>query len=69
MRRPDLGEKFYFTPAAFVGEFNNPARSGRRDVPRSVTGRVVYINDNHRYFDVEYEVNGVKLREAFKFEH
>lgn len=30
-------------------------------------GRIVYINEAHRYFTAETEVNGIKLRESFKF--
>lgn len=30
-------------------------------------GRVVYINEAHRYFTAEAEVNGIRLRESFKF--
>lgn len=30
-------------------------------------GRVVYINEAHRYFTAEADINGKKLRESFKF--
>ena len=30
-------------------------------------GRVVYINEAHRYFTAEAQINGKKLRESFKF--
>ena len=30
-------------------------------------GRVVYINEAHRYFTAEAEAHGYKLRESFKF--
>lgn len=30
-------------------------------------GRVVYINEAHRYFTAEADINGNKLRESFKF--
>lgn len=30
-------------------------------------GRVVYINEVHRYFTAEADINGKKLRESFKF--
>lgn len=29
--------------------------------------RVVYINEAHRYFTAEAQINGKKLRESFKF--
>lgn len=34
---------------------------------RTVHGRIVYINEAHRYFTAEAEVNGNRLRESFKF--
>lgn len=30
-------------------------------------GRVVYINEEHRHFTAEADLNGKKLRESFKF--
>ena len=30
-------------------------------------GRVIYINERHRYFTAEADINGNKLRESFKF--
>lgn len=30
-------------------------------------GHVVYINEAHRYFTAEADINGNKLRESFKF--
>ena len=30
-------------------------------------GRVVYINEEHRYFTAEADNNGKKLRKSFKF--
>lgn len=30
-------------------------------------GRAVYINEARRYFTVEADINGNKLRESFKF--
>ena len=34
---------------------------------KTVHGRVVYINEAHRYFTAEAQINGQKLRESFKF--
>ena len=48
--------------AEAVGE----AKVNRHILPRVVTGRVVYINAEHRYYVAEYEVNGYRLRESFK---
>lgn len=30
-------------------------------------GRVIYINESHRYFTAKADINGNKLRESFKF--
>ena len=32
-----------------------------------VTGKVIYIHATHRFFTVEYELYGQRLRENFKF--
>ena len=64
---PELGDKIRFRPAAFAGEMEDPKALGWLMIPRVVTGTIVYINRSHRFYDVEYEVQGVKLREAFKF--
>ena len=34
---------------------------------KTVHGRIVYINERHRYFTAEADINGNKLRESFKF--
>lgn len=67
MKKPKLGDRISFIPEAFTGEpvWHDQKRGA---YPRTVTGTVVYINDKHRFCDVEYEVHGYKLREAFKFE-
>ena len=60
----NIGEPFSWTPAAFEGA------SGIMSVTTKETtahGRVVYINERHRYFTAEAEANGFKLRESFKF--
>lgn len=40
---------------------------GKKELPRSVTGRICYINRAHRFFQVAYEINGYHLTESFKF--
>ena len=64
--RPRLGDKYSFTPEAFIGEREGVA-PGRVPIPRRVTGKVVCINDAHRWFRVAYEVHGYRLSECFKF--
>lgn len=47
---------------------NKKARMfGFEDEKRLVTGTVVYINDQHAWFLVEYVEHGQKLRVGFKF--
>lgn len=64
---PELGEKIRFRPAAFVAEATREDQRSVYDMPRVVTGTIVYINRPHRFYDAEYEIHGVRLREAFKF--
>ena len=61
-----LGAPYHFTPAAFSGE-KSAVLPGGKPVPRAVTGKIVFIHWAHRYFVVEYELNGCKLEEAIKF--
>lgn len=59
-----IGEPSSWKLAAFEGA------NGIMSVTTKETtahGRVVYINERHRYFTAEAEVNGIKLRESFKF--
>lgn len=59
-----IGEPFSWKPAAFEGS------NGIMSVTTKETtahGRVIYINERHRYFTAEAEVNGIKLIESYKF--
>lgn len=59
-----IGGPFSWKPAAFEGS------NGILSVTTKETtahGRVIYINERHRYFTAEAEVNGIKLMEIFKF--
>lgn len=59
-----IGKPFIWKPAAFEGS------NGIMSVTTKETtahGRVVYINERHRYFTAEAEAHGYKLRESFKF--
>ena len=59
----NIGDTYSWAPAAFEGA------SGLVSFEKlkTVHGRIVYINERHRYFTAEAEVNGKKLRESFKF--
>lgn len=59
-----IGEPFSWKPAAFQGS------AGILSVTTKETtahGRAVYINERHRYFTAEADINGIRLRESFKF--
>lgn len=66
MQNIELGATIHFVPAAFVTE-KKGTLPGKLEIPRRVTGRIVYINEAHSYFTVEYELHGNKLRESIKF--
>ena len=59
-----VGDSYTWTPAAFEGE-----ASGERDKrlrrTRSVTGRIVYIHPQRRYFLAEAKGGNAVIRECF----
>lgn len=59
----NIGDTYSWTPAAFEGA----SGLGSFEKLRTVHGRIVYINEAHRYFTAEADTNGNKLRERFKF--
>lgn len=54
-------------PHAFTGEVGK-TKGPMPCIPRTVTGRIVYINEAHRYFTVEASVDWATIRESFKFD-
>lgn len=67
MHIPQIGDKIRFVPSAFVDERPDPERK-RPSLPRKVTGKVVFVSVEHRFYDVAFKVNGCWLRESFKIE-
>lgn len=59
----NIRDTYSWTPAALEGA---SGICGFEKL-RTVHGRIVYLNERHRYFTAEAEVNGIKLRESFKF--
>lgn len=60
----NIGDTYSWTPTAFEGA------SGIMSITTktmTVHGRIVYINEAHRYFTVEANCNGYAVRESFKF--
>lgn len=56
----ELGQKKRFKPTCFLGESRMTA-----GCPIEVIGTVTYINEAHRWYRLEYEIDGVKLAECF----
>ena len=59
-----IGEPFSWKPAAFEGSTGIMSLGSKVN---TLHGRVVYINEAHRYFTAEAQINGKRLREGFKF--
>nr|DAP85122.1 MAG TPA: hypothetical protein [Caudoviricetes sp.] len=59
----NIGDTYSWTPAAFEGA---SGICGFEKL-RTAHGGIVYINERHRYFTAEADINGNKLRESFKF--
>lgn len=61
-----VGDTYSWVPTS------NEGASGVMEIRKergglTVHGRVVYINERHRYFTAEADTHGYKLRESFKF--
>lgn len=68
METPCAGDRYSFTPAYEYG-WADPSQ-GNRKAKKSkitVTGNIISVNHSHRHFTVEYEINGIRQRETFKF--
>ena len=59
-----VGETYSWVPTSWEGA--NGIVSSLR-TKGTVHGKIVYINEAHRYFTAEADINGNKLRESFKF--
>lgn len=60
-----VGLKVKFVP--FVEEVRNKTVEERKAARKTATGTVIYINAPHKYFTIEYDWYGNKMRESFKF--
>lgn len=60
----EIGDTYRFVPAA-----NRDHTAGFSEILRDqkVTGRVIQINEEHRWFRVEYNMPGCIGHECFKF--
>lgn len=62
---PELGAPYCWTPFAFTE--HNSGVAGMLGAAVRVSGRIVYINAEHRFFRVEGRCEGGTIRECFKF--
>lgn len=65
---PEIGSSYRFLPACFQIQSGNPMTLPFQ-APDSlyVTGTVVQVHEEHRWFRVEYENRNGKMHECFKF--
>ena len=61
----ELGEKIRFRPTAFQAIEGDKLRLF--GVVEKVTGTVVQIHEEHRWYRVRYEAGGTVQHETFKF--
>ena len=62
-----LGDKVRFIPSVTAGDRLEGPRGKRAQQP-SVTGRVVYIHPQRRFYIVEWAAGGRTLRETLYFD-
>lgn len=62
----EIGDKIRFTPAAF-SEINTEKSREIFGVVTQVTGTVIQIHEEHRWYRVRYELAGTVQHETFKF--
>lgn len=58
-----IGKRATFTPNIS----GKPDRENGLEFVDKTTGKVVYVNEEHQYFRVEYEAYGHVMNECFKF--
>ena len=63
-----LGEKITWTPSAFDHEVSGQRADKMRKL-RSVTGRIVYIHPERRYYMAEAKVGNEIIRECLPMEN
>lgn len=57
-----VGQKVRFDPFEAITGFGSSDNQGK-----PVTGTVVMVNEPHKWFSVEYNFGGGKMRYSFKF--
>ena len=59
-----IGTRVHFVP--FIEDTRPRTINEIRDARRKASGTVIYINKPHKYFTVEFNWHGQKMRESFK---
>lgn len=62
MQKIKLGDRYTFTPSGFTGN----DYLVKQDLERKLTGTVVYIHPQCRFFVVEARCHGHTIRECFQ---
>lgn len=62
---PEVGDPICWTPTAFTQ--NSEQTAGILGVTVRVSGRITYVNSEHRYCRAEASFPGGIIRECFKF--
>lgn len=62
---PEVGAPCCWTPAAFTE--HNAGVAGLLGAAVRVSGRIVYVNLEHRFYRAEAACEGGVIRECFKF--
>lgn len=66
--RPEAGDRKTWVPAAFQQEHTQGVQSIRPVEDPSVTGTVVYVHPEHRWYRVRFRLpDGTPAYECFKF--
>lgn len=64
MAKIQIGAPYKFIPSGFTGE---KTYLTVEDQKRVLTGRIIYIHPEKRFFTVEAQIHGHTIRECFKF--
>ena len=60
----DIGQKMRFVPYWYKNEKDTPEEAERR----TITGKVIYVNRDHKQFTGKYTCcGGPQMKETFKF--
>ena len=62
---PEVGEPICWVPAAFTE--HNSGVAGMLGAAVRLSGRIVYVNEAHRWYRAEASFPGGTIREGFKF--